>query len=86
MSEQEIPTINIKLEERVVEPKTVHSSWMIIETPYMIVVDKNGKKKVWTKDKKKIILYYLYKITGIKWFIKNYQRKRLKILNTFKKI
>ena len=48
---------------------------MIIETPYMIVVDKNGKRKVWTKDKKKIFLYYLYKITKIKWFIKKYNEQ-----------
>lgn len=70
-----IPTINIKLEERVVESKVIYSPYMIIETPYMVFVDKNGKRKVWTKDKKKIILYYLYKITKIKWFIKKYNEQ-----------
>ena len=67
-----IPTLNIKMEERIVESKTTYTSWIVIETPYMIFSDKNGTRKIWTKNKKKIVLYYLHKITGIKWFIKKY--------------
>jgi uncharacterized membrane protein len=73
--EDKIPTLNIKLEERIVESKVVYTQWMVIETPYMIFSDKNGTRKIWTKNKKKIVLYYLYKITGIKWFIKKYNEQ-----------
>ena len=75
MNKEEIPTINITLEERVVEPKVIYSPWVIIETPYMVFVDKNGKRKVWTKNKKRIVLYYLYQITRIKWFLKKYNEQ-----------
>jgi uncharacterized membrane protein len=73
--EDKIPTLNIKLEERVVESKIVYTQWIVIETPYMIFSDKNGTRKIWTKNKKKIVLYYLHKITGIKWFIKKYNEQ-----------
>lgn len=70
-----IPTLNIKMEERIVESKVVYTPWIVIETPYMIFSDKNGTRKIWTKNKKKIFLYYLHKITGIKWFIKKYNEQ-----------
>jgi uncharacterized membrane protein len=70
-----IPTLNIKMEERIVESKIVYTPWIVIETPYMIFSDKNGTRKIWTKNKKKIVLYYLHKITGIKWFIKKYNEQ-----------
>jgi hypothetical protein len=70
-----IPTLNIKIEERIVESKIVYTPWIFIETPYMIFSDKNGTRKIWTKNKKKIVLYYLHKITGIKWFIKKYNEQ-----------
>lgn len=70
-----IPTLNIKMEERIVESKIVYTPWIVIETPYMIFSDKNGTRKIWTKNKKKIVLYYLHKITGIKWFIKKYNEE-----------
>ena len=70
-----IPTLNIKMEERIVESKVVYTPWIVIETPYMIFSDKNGTRKIWTKNKKKIVLYYLHKITGIKWFIKKYNEQ-----------
>lgn len=73
--EDKIPTLNIKMEERIVESKVVYTQWMVIETPYMIFSDKNGTRKIWTKNKKKIVLYYLHKITGIKWFIKKYNEQ-----------
>ena len=75
MNKEEIPTINIKMEERIVESKVVYTPWIVIETPYMIFSDKNGTRKIWTKNKKKIVLYYLHKITGIKWFIKKYNEQ-----------
>ena len=40
-----IPTLNIKMEERIVESKVVYTSWIVIETPYMIFSDKNGTRK-----------------------------------------
>jgi uncharacterized membrane protein len=73
--EDKIPTLNVKLEERIVESKAVYTPWIFIETPYMIFSDKNGTRKIWTKNKKKIVLYYLYQITGIKWFIKKYNEQ-----------
>ena len=75
MNKEEIPTIDIKMEERIVESKVVYTPWIVIETPYMIFSDKNGTRKIWTKNKKKIVLYYLHKITGIKWFIKKYNEQ-----------
>ena len=75
MNKEEIPTINITMEERIVKSKVVYTPWIVIETPYMIFSDKNGTRKIWTKNKKKIVLYYLHKITGIKWFIKKYNEQ-----------
>jgi hypothetical protein len=71
----EIPQINLKLESREVQGKVVHVPWKIIETPYMILSDRNGTRRVWIKSKKKIILYYLHKITRIEWFINQYLKK-----------
>jgi len=73
--EDKIPTLNITIEERVVESKIVYAPWIVIETPYMIFSDKNGTRKIWTKNKKKIVLYYLHKIKGTKWFIKKYNEQ-----------
>ena len=70
-----IPTLNIKMEERIVESKITYTPWIFIETPYIILSDKNGTRKIWTKNKKKIVLYYLHKITRIKWFIKKYNEQ-----------
>ena len=75
MSKEEVPNINVKLEERVVEPKTIRVSWVFLEPPYIMLSDKNGTRKIWTKNKKRIILYYLYQITRIKWFIKKYNEQ-----------
>ena len=73
--EDEIPSIDLKLESKQIEGKIIHVPWIIVETPYMIFSDKNGTRKIWTKNKKKIILYYLYKITKIKWFIRKYNEQ-----------
>jgi hypothetical protein len=73
--ENKIPEINLKLESREVQGKVVYTPWKIIDTPYMILSDRNGTRRVWIKSKKKIILYYLYKITRIEWFINQYLKK-----------
>jgi hypothetical protein len=70
--EDEIPSIDLKLESKQIEGKIIHVPWIIVETPYMIFSDKNGTRKIWTKNKKKIVLWFLYKITRIKWFIKTF--------------
>jgi hypothetical protein len=73
--EDEIPSIDLKLESKSIEGKIIHVPWIIVETPYMIFSDKNGTRKIWTKNKKKIVLWFLYKITRIKWFIKKYNEQ-----------
>ena len=72
--EEEIPTINLKLETKEVKSRVVKTDWIIVETPYMILSDKNGNRRIWTNSKKKIILYYLWRITRIKWFVKKYNK------------
>jgi hypothetical protein len=72
--EKEIPEINLKLEEKTVEGKIITIPYIIVETPYMIYSDKDGTRKIWTKNKCKIVLWYLYRITRITWFIKKYNR------------
>jgi hypothetical protein len=72
--EKEIPEINLKLEEKTVEGKIITIPYIIVETPYMIYCDKDGTRKIWTKNKWKIVLWYLYRITRITWFIKKYNR------------
>ena len=74
MSKEEIPTIDLKLETIEVKGKVIHTSRILVETPYMILSDKNGTRKIWTNNKKKIILYYLWRITRIDWFIKKYNK------------
>jgi hypothetical protein len=75
MNKEEIPTINIKIEEKTVEGKIIKIPYILVEAPYVIYSDKDGTRKIWTKNKKKIVLYYLYQITGIKWFIKKYNEQ-----------
>ena len=74
MNKEEIPTIDLKLETKEVKSKVIKTNWTIVETPYMILSDKNGTRRIWTNSKKKIILYYLWKITRIKWFVKKYNK------------
>ena len=72
--EEEIPTINLKLETKEVKSRVVKTDCIIVETPYMILSDKNGNRRIWTNSKKKIILYYLWRITRIEWFVKKYNK------------
>ena len=74
MDEQEIPTIDLKMETKEVEGKMVYLPYTLVETPYMIFSDKNGTRRIWTNNKKKIILYYLWQITRIEWFVKKYNK------------
>lgn len=74
-SEKNIPTIDLKLESRIVEGKSINSRYILVETPYIIFSDKFGIRKLWTKDKWKIILWYLWKITRINWFVKQYNKR-----------
>lgn len=53
------PTIDLKLETKEIKGGMIYCPYILIETPYMIISDMNGSRKVWTKNKKKIILYYL---------------------------
>ena len=75
MDNDKIPSIDLKLESKQIEGKIIHVPWIIVETPFMIISDKNGTRKIWTKNKKKIVLWFLYKITRIKWFIKKYNEQ-----------
>jgi hypothetical protein len=72
---KEIPTIDLKLETKEVKGGVIHVPYMLIETPYLILSDVNGTRKIWTKNKKKIVLWYLYKITRIEWIIKKYNEQ-----------
>jgi hypothetical protein len=74
LSKEEIPTIDLKLETKEVKGRVVYTPWMVIETPYVIFSDKDGTRKIWTKNKWKIVLYYLYRVTRIEWFIKKYNK------------
>ena len=78
MKKEKIPEINLKLEEKEVKGGIVYTPYILVETPYMMISDKDGTRKVWTTDKISIALYYLYNITRIKWFIKQYNKRRLK--------
>jgi hypothetical protein len=75
MDNDKIPTIDLKMITKEVKGKVIHVPWIIVETPYLIISDKNGTRKIWTKNKKKIVLWFLYKITRIKWFIKKYNEQ-----------
>jgi hypothetical protein len=75
LDKEKIPTIDLKMETKEVKGGIVYTPWMVIETPYIIYSDKNGTRKIWTNNKKKIILWYLYKITRIEWFIKKYNEQ-----------
>lgn len=52
----------------------VYIPHILVQTPYMIISDANGTRKVWTRNKWKIALYYLHRITRIKWFIRKYNK------------
>lgn len=74
MNKEEIPTVDLKLETIEVKGKVIHTPWIVVETPYVILSDKNGTSKIWTNNKKKIILYYLWRITRIDWFVNKYNK------------
>jgi hypothetical protein len=70
-----IPEINLKTETKEIKSGIVYTPYVIFTSPYIIISDKNGTRKVWNSSKKKIILYYLYKFTRIKWFINKYNEQ-----------
>lgn len=70
---EEAPEINLKMESVDVKSNMKYIPWVTATTPYMMLTDKNGTHRVWTKSKKKIIYYYAYQITKIKWFLRKYQ-------------
>jgi hypothetical protein len=74
-TKDQIPEIDLKLETKTVESKIVYAPFIMVETPYMILSDSDGTRRIWTRNKKKIVLYYLYKITRIEWFIKKYNEQ-----------
>jgi hypothetical protein len=55
--------------------KIVYLPFVLIQRPYILLSDKNGTRKIWEKDKLKIVLYYLWRITKIKWFVKKYNQR-----------
>ena len=59
MSKQEIPTIDLKMETKEVKGKMIQTPYILVETPYITLSDKDGERKIWTKNKTKIILFYL---------------------------
>lgn len=74
MNQQNIPEINLTLETKEVKTGIVYIPYILINPPYILLHDKDGSRKVWIANKTKIILYYLYKFTKIKWFIKQYNK------------
>lgn len=74
MSKQEIPTIDLKMETKEVKGKMIQAPYILVETPYITLSDKDGERKIWTKNKTKIILFYLWRVTGINWFVKKYNK------------
>lgn len=72
---KEVPVVDLKMESKDIKPGIRYVPWTIVTTPYMIVSDKEGTRKVWTKSKWKIFLYYVYQVTRIKWFVKQYNKK-----------
>lgn len=74
MSEK-IPTIDLKLESRIVKGGSIPTRKILVETPYMVFGEYGGRyRKIWTSNKFKIFLYYLWRITGIKSIAKKYNR------------
>lgn len=73
--EDNMPTLDLKLETKTIKTGVIHVPYIMYEPPYMILMDKDGTRKIWTNDKIKIVLYYLYKVTRIKWFIKKYNQR-----------
>lgn len=72
MKTGKIPEVDLKLESKEIQHGIVYVPWVIVDTPYIEVSDKNGTYKVWVKSKQKIFMYYAYQITKIKWFLKKY--------------
>ena len=77
--DKEIPTIDLKLETKEVkcEIRKLKFKYVPLEPPYFLFSEYGKEEivKIWTKNKKKIILWYLYKITRIGWFIKKYNEQ-----------
>ena len=71
----DIPEINLKMESKIINAKSIKTKWIVFEPPYLILVDEYGEKKVWSKNKKKLILWFLYKITNIKFFLIKYNEQ-----------
>lgn len=70
---KKVPEIDLKMESVEVKGNVKRVPWILVTTPYMMVTDKNGTRRVWSKSRRKIFYYYAYQITSIKWFLKKYQ-------------
>jgi hypothetical protein len=68
--------VNLKLTEQKIEPKTVYVPWIFIQTPYIIISDSKGCRKVWIKNKRKILMWFLYKMTGSKHIARIYNKMK----------
>ena len=55
--------------------KIVYLPFILVQRPYILLSDKNGTRKIWEKDKLKIVLFYLWRITKIEWFVKKYNQR-----------
>lgn len=70
-----IPTIDLKLESKVVKGESRPTNRILVETPYMIFSEyEGGSRKIWSKNKWKIFLYYIWRISNIKWIAKQYNK------------
>jgi hypothetical protein len=70
-----IPTIDLKLESKVVKGESRLTNKILVETPYMMFSEYGGgSRKIWSKNKWKIFLYYLWRISGIRWIAKQYNK------------
>jgi hypothetical protein len=59
-----------KNKSKIVESGIVHLPWVIVTPPYIYLND----KKIWTKNKWKRFLYWIWNITKFKFILKGYQK------------
>jgi len=78
MSEEKVPEISLKMESREVksEVRKLPSSFLLVESPWMLLGEygKPGTRKLWTKSKWKIFLYYLWRVSGIRAVARYYNQ------------
>lgn len=66
--------LHLETKEVKIEPVIINVPWISITSPYALVCDSYGSRRIRIVSRKKLFFYWMWKITSIKWFVKQYTK------------